>query len=69
MAEKISAFKASDGKLFSTPQEAKQWEASLKWIDQINKFRDSGLAPYPSGTYAVMTQKIIVAWETFKSQK
>ena len=66
MAEQITAFKASDGKLFPSLQEALEWEDEKVWSEKIKLFFASGTAPYAEGTYSSMSKKIIVAWERYK---
>lgn len=67
MAEQITAFKASDGKLFPSLQEALEWEDERVWAEKIKMFFASGTAPYAEGTYSSMTRKVIIAWEKFKA--
>lgn len=67
MAEQITAFKASDGKLFPSLQEALEWEDERVWAEKIKMFFASGTAPYAEGTYSSMSKKIIIAWERYKA--
>ena len=65
--EQVSAFKATDGALFSSPDDCQEHEVSLLWRSRIDEFTASGLNPYPSGAQAGMCRKIIVAWDRFKT--
>lgn len=66
MAERITAFKATDGKLFTTEKEANDHDHSLDWSAKVDQFFASGMAPYAKGTYSSMTEKVIIAWEQYK---
>lgn len=65
--ETITAYKASDGQIFSTEENCLEYEAALKWRDQIEAFRKSPLNPYPNGAQSSMMGRAIVAWESFKA--
>ena len=65
--EQVTAFRASDGSLFSTMDECQEHEVSLVWRERISEFTASGLNTYPSGAQFGMCKKIIVAWERFKT--
>jgi hypothetical protein len=65
--EQVSAFEASDGALFKEEAACKEHETSLLWRERIAEFTQSGLNPYPTGTHAGMSRKIIVAWEQYKT--
>lgn len=65
--EEVTAFKASDGALFSNPGDCQEHEVSLLWRARIDEFTASGLNPYPTGAQAGMCRKIIVSWERFKT--
>lgn len=65
--EQVTAFKASDGALFSTPDDCQDHEISLLWRQRIDEFSASGLNPYPNGAQAGIARKVIVAWERFKT--
>jgi hypothetical protein len=65
--EKVEAFRSSDGLLFSNEDSARAHEESLKWGELLERFADSQLCPYPTGTHAAMSRKVILAWEAFKS--
>jgi len=67
MMEQVSAFKTSDGSLFSTLESAQEHEESLKWRSRIEEFSNHKLCPYPSGAQRGMLNKIVVAWELFKN--
>lgn len=64
--EKVEAFRANDGALFSTPDEAAEHEISLVWRARVEEFANTPLCPYPNGAHRGMVNKIIVAWERFK---
>jgi hypothetical protein len=64
--EQITAYKASDGRLFETEREVKEHEASLYWRQRISKFLTTDLCPYRLGAQVGMVTKIVVAWEMFK---
>ena len=64
--QEITAFKASDGRIFETSSEAEAYEFQLSWDERVEKFMSSSLCPYPSGAHRAMIQKTIVAWEAYK---
>jgi len=64
--QEITAFKASDGRIFETSSEAETYEFQLSWDERVEKFMSSSLCPYPSGAHRAMIQKTIVAWEAYK---
>jgi len=65
--EQVTAFKASDGALFSNSDDCQGYEISLLWRSRIDEFTASGLNPYSSGIQSGMCKKIIVSWERFKT--
>ena len=65
----VTAFEASDGKLFATGNDAQEYEFSLMWRDRIGEFGRSDFCPYPNGAQNSMMVKIVIAWERFKTEK
>lgn len=66
--EKVEAFKANNGKLFSSEEEAIAYEHSLVWTKKIAAYVKSADFPYEKGsTAAGMCPKIILGLEKFKS--
>jgi hypothetical protein len=65
--EQVTAFKASDGSLFNTPDDCQTHEVSLIWRSRINDFLESGMNPYPAKGHASVYRKVLIAWEQFKS--
>tara|TARA_R110000868_G_scaffold410801_1_gene700286 strand:- start:113 stop:583 length:471 start_codon:yes stop_codon:yes gene_type:complete len=60
----ITAYKATDGKIFEGKEEAKNYEFSRQFDERIEKFIKSGKAPY-AGIQQKMMTKSIIAWEKF----
>jgi len=65
--EQVTAFKTSDGALFSIPNECQLHEISLVWRSHINEFLESEINPYPAKGHAPAYRKVIIAWEQFKT--
>ena len=64
----ITAFQTVDGKVFTDQSEADNHEFSLKFLQQIDEFVESGTSPYPSNPHRSMMERTIVAWEKFKNE-
>lgn len=64
----VTAFRASDGKLFESEQDAKDYEFTLTWQGRIVEFIESGLCPYTANTQLGMVNRIVTCWELFKQQ-
>ncbi len=65
--QQITAFKATDGRIFETTVEVEEYEFQLSWGGRVDEFMRSSLCPYPSGLHKTMAQKTIIAWEAYKA--
>lgn len=61
----ITAYQTKDGRIFSTAEEATDYEETLKWGKEIDRFVKSTFCPY-SGMQLSMVRKTIIAWERYK---
>lgn len=65
MPTPVTAYAASDGKVFATNQAALDYETSLTWRAQAVTFAASAKNPYPLEGDKV--QAIVIAWEQWKT--
>lgn len=63
--QEITAYQSKDGKIFSTIEEAVNYEETLKWGKEIDRFTKSTFCPY-TGMQLSMVRKTIIAWERYK---
>ena len=63
--QEIKAYQTKDGKIFSTIEEAVDYEETLKWGKEIERFTKSTFCPY-TGMQLSMVRKTIIAWERYK---
>ena len=63
--QEITAYQTKDGKIFSTIEEAVDYEETLKWGKEIERFTKSTFCPY-TGMQLSMVRKTIIAWERYK---
>jgi|688.fasta_scaffold1538339_2 hypothetical protein len=63
--QEITAYQTKDGKIFSTIEEAVNYEETLKWGKEIEEFTKSTFCPY-TGMQLSMVRKTIIAWERYK---
>jgi hypothetical protein len=63
--QEITAYQSKDGKIFSTIEEAVNYEEMLRWGKEIDRFTKSTFCPY-TGMQLSMVRKTIIAWERYK---
>jgi hypothetical protein len=66
--QKVEAYQATDGELFTSAESCQEHETSLLWRDRLEEFQSSKFCPYPSGAQAGMLRKIVIGWERFKAE-
>lgn len=71
MATKVSGWKADDGTLFATQQEAEDHDMEMLWADRVSAYCSSDLFPYTKGRCGdnagtSMALRIIIGWERYK---
>jgi hypothetical protein len=67
--QRIEAWQASDGKLFTNPDECKDYEFELTWIPLINEFLASAFNKYNQGNAGSIAKNAIIAWERFQGAR
>ena len=66
--DQVQAFRSTDGALFATADEARNHETAQQWRARLDVFAKHPLCPYPSGAQRGMLNKVVVAWERYKSE-
>lgn len=64
----IKAYQTKDGRIFSTAEEASDYEEALKWNVEIDRFAKSVFCPY-SGIQLSIVRKTIIAWERYRASE
>jgi hypothetical protein len=66
--EQVTAYQATDGKLFSTVEQALEHEDDLQWGERIGEFVRSEFALYKNSAQQTIMKRSIIAWEKHKGQ-
>lgn len=66
--KEVTAYEASDGKIFATADSCVMWEEHLRWKDKVGEFMESEDNAYKGSAQQTMIFNSIVAWEVFKAK-
>ena len=64
----ITAYQTSDGKIFTTEEEAKKHEKFLEHGDVVEDFLRSNLNPYVAAVQKSIARNTIINWELWKTK-
>lgn len=67
--KEVTAFEASDGKIFATANSCVMWEEHLRWKEKIGEFMASEDNCYKGSPQQTMVTNSIIAWEVFKAKQ
>ena len=64
----ITAYQTSDGKIFTTEEDAKKHEKFLEHSDVVEDFLRSDLNPYVAAVQKSIARNTIINWELWKTK-